>query len=162
MQQRLRVRHRVLGTLTGLLLGACLAPSIPASAAAPAHAVERGPLSGAEAVRIEISEKGAGELGFLIPLPDRRIGHTYPWSEAEVNTVRAGAKGSCHLQVRRGAEDPGHDLEMKLRCGQHKGKSYSTDLRLETTHRFVKRKKALVAEFSHPDGSRTRVNVSVK
>lgn len=159
MQNRRMIHRALMGAIAGLGL---LVSTPHAVAAGPGDSAEKGPLSGADSVRIEIEEKGAGELGFSLPLPDRRQGHAYPWSEAEVNTVRSGGKGFCRVEVRRGADDPAHELELKLRCGQHKDNGRSTDLRLETTHTFTKRKKAVVAEFSHPDGSQTVVTVAAK
>ncbi len=165
MTSQSRILRRLRATCFALPLvvfgGTALSP-VAAEAAANPTATERGPLTGAESIRLSIDEAGAGELSFLVPLPDRRLGHSYPWSEAEVHTVRSGADGFCRVRVRRGSDDPAHDLEVELTCGRYAKNGRSVDLRLQTAHRFTRRKKGVVAEFSHPDGSRTTVAVAIR
>lgn len=122
----------------------------------------RGPLAGATSIQIMISEKSTGDLGVLLPLPDGKRGDTYPWSEAEVSRVRDGESGFCRVRVRRGHDDPAHDLELYIKCAHRKNDAFDTDLRLETIHTFGRRKKDVIAEFSQPDGSSTKVTLTAK
>lgn len=144
----------------GLLFG-LLAPPRSADAAGAGES-SRGPLVDAHAIEITIAEKGGGELGVMLPLPDRKQGDAYPWSEAEVSRVRDGESGFCRVRVRRGHDDPAHDLDLYIKCAHRKDEAVDTDLRLETTHTFTRRKKSVVAQFSQPDGAATTVTVTAR
>lgn len=108
-------------------------------------------------MRISISEKSGGTLSFMLPLPDNPDGDVYPRSRAEVQT----GNGSCKVKVRRDNVDPGHVLHLDLECTRFTASFRVTDLSLDTTH-FFKRRKATIAEFTHHDGSTTVVTAAVK
>jgi hypothetical protein len=161
----LAMGQRMLSRLTPIArcLPLTLLLALPASpvSADPGEA-KRGPLTDATSIQIMISEKGTGDLGVLLPLPQQERGDGPSWSEAEVSRVRDGESGFCRVRVRRGYEDPAHDVELHIKCAHRKNRGFETDLRLETIHSFGRRKKAVIAEFSQPDGSSTKVTLTAK